>query len=449
MTHRFIRIEQLLDAPLNDQLPQENLENLIDQYEDFDLEFKLESYDTSEAKKAELAKDVAAFANASGGVLVIGMAEVNGKASKAIPVSIGDDQVRHLRSVIAQRIRPSLPNFPILQIASKEDSKKGFLLLLVPRSDGAPHACVIPNKPELTYSVRHGSQTVFLSESELANRYRNRFEWAQKSESRLHELSEVGIKSLDLSEPWVCITVHPTPAGEFVVDGKGRSRLGEWLRASEPLRIAGKQLFRVEKTNPSTGFRHYFVGDANDQGIFSSIKGEFHSDGSTFLAHSLPQTADVSYSIDDQAVIEIVAAFLKLGAAHAVNSGVEGDGLVELQLVEPGRGTIPVQSMWLFVQHSLGGSYGSQKLPGGRGVFEAPTVRRVLNLGAIYSSPLEQLLGTKMLCGDIFQAFGLSEPLHISADGSLRTRYFGNQQKEYEQWAVDNNVAISGDSVPI
>ena len=69
-----LRLRPLLGADL-DEVTVESIQNLVGMREDRDLEFKRERYGTSDGQKKEAAYDVAALANASGGVIIIGMQE--------------------------------------------------------------------------------------------------------------------------------------------------------------------------------------------------------------------------------------------------------------------------------------------------------------------------------------------------------------------------------------
>jgi hypothetical protein len=75
----FARIEALLGAPLAD-VDEDALQRLVDGAirEDTDLEFKGKLYGNSDSDRRDLAGDVAALANAGGGLIVLGIwQEVN------------------------------------------------------------------------------------------------------------------------------------------------------------------------------------------------------------------------------------------------------------------------------------------------------------------------------------------------------------------------------------
>src|SRR5262249_39764213 len=149
-------------------------------------------------KRGEVAKDVAAFANHVGGVIVIGIADVKGVASKLTPIEDADDgEIRRLRSLIASRVHP-LPAFDIFKCDST-DEHRGYLLITVPRSRSAPQAVSDPTSSSLTYWARYGSQTQPLAESAIADRYRNRFEAAESRVRRVDALMAEGIGILNRS----------------------------------------------------------------------------------------------------------------------------------------------------------------------------------------------------------------------------------------------------------
>jgi hypothetical protein len=134
---RFPRVDALLGARLDTNAAPEAFEMLVDeQVAEFDqLEFKREMYAATEDARCELAKDVCDFANATGGVLICGIAEFKGTASKLMPFEVSDSDVRHVNSVVAQRVAP----MPAVDVFTVADTGTGYLVISVPASPWAPH----------------------------------------------------------------------------------------------------------------------------------------------------------------------------------------------------------------------------------------------------------------------------------------------------------------------
>ena len=93
---RSRRLEDVLRGSLED-LTYERVERLVagGVAEAFDLDFKQALYGTSDAAKRDLAIDVAALANTSGGLLILGIEEDNQARAIAAPgVALSDDERR-------------------------------------------------------------------------------------------------------------------------------------------------------------------------------------------------------------------------------------------------------------------------------------------------------------------------------------------------------------------
>ncbi|WP_196809576.1 helix-turn-helix domain-containing protein [Nocardia sp. 348MFTsu5.1] len=140
--------------------------------ENEELDWKQEPY----TKGSEIAKDLAAFANHRGGIIVLGVAEDDHAASSATPVTVPAAEVeKQFRQAAASHIQPFLGRFTVRQT----DSAAGgghYVIIEVEPSRDAPHA-QIPNGPSgstLAYPVRNGADTRHLKEFEVAVRYRDR-----------------------------------------------------------------------------------------------------------------------------------------------------------------------------------------------------------------------------------------------------------------------------------
>ena len=82
--------------------------------ESFDLDFKQSLYPQPDNKR-DLAGDVAAMANTAGGVIVLGVADVQGRAVAAEGVALSDGEVRRMHQLIASGVAP-MPLFDILSV---------------------------------------------------------------------------------------------------------------------------------------------------------------------------------------------------------------------------------------------------------------------------------------------------------------------------------------------
>lgn len=117
----------------------EDIDNLILNkiQEDLHLDYK-QSSALDPSKKDEIAKDVSAFANSDGGVLIYGIVEENN-----LPVS-KDDGVDHkkisrerLEQIISSNITPRIDDIEIVPIPLSDD--KSIFVVKIPKSNRAPH----------------------------------------------------------------------------------------------------------------------------------------------------------------------------------------------------------------------------------------------------------------------------------------------------------------------
>lgn len=114
------------------QLKYHHLEQLMDCDEGHHLEFKKLLEDNG---KAQLAKEIASFANCEGGWLIIGMDD---KTREIVPI----DRIDYSQKIgkIACRISP-MPEFETRFLPMPEDKNKGVLVVYVYEGVNAPYIC--------------------------------------------------------------------------------------------------------------------------------------------------------------------------------------------------------------------------------------------------------------------------------------------------------------------
>jgi hypothetical protein len=122
-------------AALSDSL----LANLVGIAESETLEFKRDTYGTSDRAKQELCKDVSALANTVGGDIVLGIDEVDGVASALVGFECANVQseIQRLQNTILMAIEPAVlgVQFQPLRLANGRIT----LVIRVPRSLDLPH----------------------------------------------------------------------------------------------------------------------------------------------------------------------------------------------------------------------------------------------------------------------------------------------------------------------
>jgi hypothetical protein len=227
------------------ELTEQSLQRLVDARarEDSDLEFKGKHYPKD--KNDELAKDVAAMLNAAGGLLIIGILEDRqARATSLTPVSITDGDVRRIREVVAENVRP-FANLDIQPVpASGGPDDHGYLVVSMPRSPVAPHS-VRRSGPAMTFPIRNGETTRFLNESELGEHYRRRFATVAGQSERLGALDQRVQRTVHReTEPWLMIVAVPDVPGDLPIN---RAELNQFQRRVQNMSLmvtGGHSTFR-------------------------------------------------------------------------------------------------------------------------------------------------------------------------------------------------------------
>ncbi len=133
------------------------------------------------SKNQEIAKDIAAMAN-DGGVLIYGIGEdAHDQPTILNPIPL-TGQPERVTSIVQTSIAEP-PAIVISMIQTAADPSKGYLIVVVPASERAPHMVVV--KGEYRYYGRTATGNTPLTEAEVARLYERRQRWEVDWESLL------------------------------------------------------------------------------------------------------------------------------------------------------------------------------------------------------------------------------------------------------------------------
>ncbi|KRB80093.1 hypothetical protein ASE01_00885 [Nocardioides sp. Root190] len=339
MSMRFLRVEQVLtlatglfDSP--DEELWRAFATAIDAEvpEADDLDFKREWWSRSE----EIAKDCAAVANAGGGVIIIGIDDggrdvAAGWAAFEKPQSF-DERVQQ---ATASSTAPKLPVVRTRWVPNPENDDTGVAIVAVSRSPQAPHA-VVYGRERFGYPVRRSSTTDWLSESEVADRYRSRFDMARSDHDRAEEVHDAARPALDrASAVWVTVALVPSLRGNLTLsedEEQTAERLTNYWQHEMPL----QQDFT---SNLNSRVRRKRIVLSSDwRRVVSQYQHhELWLDGSGFasaaIAHGINDAARPWSGVNHSDIEFYVLRLTDLLVKHAVRAGASGDIVLTAQLL--------------------------------------------------------------------------------------------------------------------
>lgn len=144
---------------------QADIQSLIDNSveESIHLDFKeSRALEKNDKKKEDISKDVSAFANSDGGIIVYGISESNHCAGS---LSCIDGEVftkEWLEQVINSKISKRIEGIQIFPVRFDGDLRKSVYVVKIPRSIRAPHMC-----SDHKYYRRYGTTSVPMEEYEV------------------------------------------------------------------------------------------------------------------------------------------------------------------------------------------------------------------------------------------------------------------------------------------
>ncbi|WP_273652984.1 helix-turn-helix domain-containing protein [Cellulomonas fimi] len=439
MAHlRSARLREVLGAEVDD-LAYDDIVGLVasNVAESFDLDFKRDSYVSSDGGKKALAIDVAALANAAGGVIVLGVDEDDqARASAAPGVDTSDDEVRRLVQTVAAGVAP-LPPFDVRAIPGR-DGRPGFIAIAVARSALAPHAVVVHDT--LRYPLRTGTTTRYLNEPEVAAAYRDRWTSASARLERADTVEADVVERLDGDSPWVVVSLVPELPGHFDVTAASYRAFEREVRdrSIHPLAGGGAAFHQVD-----VGFERLTAnGSLRVDGPDKGISAALHTDGSGVVAAQCwdirrgVQPPDPSHTIAEESLAALLAGSVQFLALHARDRAqTSGTALVRAFIVT----ATSVDETYL--------GHARQGFPvtNGRSITgrQSPVATTYALVDAAAAGRAELLVAVRRLLVGLGHAFGLPELPQFTDAGALRWPYWSHHfRPAAKQWADSHGVEI-------
>lgn len=141
------------------------IENEIE--ESIYLDFKAgDALGKSDNKRKEISKDVSAFANSDGGVIIYGLNEKNHKAHSLSYINGNEFTKEWLEQIISSSVQRKISDLKIVPIRFENNIEKTVYIVKIPKSFETPHMC-----KDNRFYRRYNFESVQMEEYEIRELY--------------------------------------------------------------------------------------------------------------------------------------------------------------------------------------------------------------------------------------------------------------------------------------
>jgi Putative DNA-binding domain len=414
------------------------LERLKGCKESDDFEVKSALYKNGDADKRELAVDVASMANARGGILLIGATETSDVVEDLTPVVFFGEVLR-IYQIVANWIVPPLSIHIHTIPNSPDDPERGYLLIVIPKSQLAPHA--VPVNNDLRYFVRDGPGKRPMGESEVAQRYRTRFNDATSREQRVDKIHNIASLDLDVGRgaAWLILSSTPSDPGSLPLNKQTMDETSAWFDRVREQAPVPERLSRISQRF-TTGVRRIIARDHREENqselVYDGIVHLFN-DGSVGLAarvsyeEQAPELAG-KVPISDEELGWMLCNGLLLIGHHFDRCSAGGELTLMSSLVSDNR---------MQITKSRSGSPASEQTTN-----NIERLSRTVSTGDI-TKPGPALIATAShMHSELLQGFGWPESLQLTTDGNVNWRQVQDEKHHIKAWCEKYTIQVIGQS---
>lgn len=295
--------------------------------------------------KVEFAKDVAAFVNNGGGLIVYGVAESDSAAASIESVSNWNESVeQRLRSWAYSLIQPPVHGLEFTPLLGS--SGEQVVALSVPASPDTPH--FVFQNGTIRAPRRYGSHTVDMGERDIEQAYRRRFEDRRNNDRLLKDLLEQAVLGINVTSGiWMIAAARPTrprPSYSDRIDrADAQAILSDFISRNPFLRPNAGSI--EVNLNPRPGYRKW---RSEDLRFSTKTVVDIYDDGSVALAIRAQDAAiedfDPSRDVHVMDAQAVSAHICHLAQTTARRLSVMGEFEVTITMSSPAGGPIFIRT---------------------------------------------------------------------------------------------------------